>query len=373
MISNYISKLLKIHNRVIVPGLGAFLVKGEENKSISFNEFLRFNDGLLLGYVADQEHIEIMDAAKIIKSFAEEINKKLYAERTAEVEGIGTLYLDDNDKIQIRNPHLNYQDKFQSNNETGIKNIKKNKSQPTIIETNSQTDKQFNFGYEEEKFESPNYPESIISSGDNKYEKHSRLISIITSKNVIVIAGFLVIFLVLAYILLTHQESKTRKIANDGFGKDTIFEKIPLIKKNNSLVKNTAKSKPDTINHSDSEISSLTSKPPLEHGNTVSVSSKPESKPESIKHNTENKNRSDINNFKRYYIVAGCFSEELNANKLVEKLKSEGYLSEKFATIRNLHYVCYASYNNKDSASAELTKLSLKGKFEAWIMFYTNF
>jgi len=378
MLSNHISKLLNTNNRVIVPDLGAFIIKGEEKKSIYFNEFLRFNDGLLLGYVTDQDHIDIIEAAKLIKIFAEDTNNKLNAERSVEIEGIGTLYLDGNDKIQIKNTNFTYQDKLHSGNDAVTKNaknvkntrdIKNSKNQSSINETNSQPDKHHNIGYKEEIIESPGDTESIISSVNSNDEKPSRLISIITSKNVIVIAGFLVIFLVLAYILFAHQEYKTRKISIDNFGRDTLINKLPLINKNSSLIKTTAKSKPDTLTHSDSEISALTSKPPAEHNNSSGFLSKHElSGSEPIKHNSENKLKGEIKNTKKYYIVAGCFSEEVNANRLVEKLKTDGYLSEKFATIRNMYYVSYSSYFERDSASAELTKIRQKGISEAWII-----
>ena len=72
-----------------------------------------------------------------------------------------------------------------------------------------------------------------------------------------------------------------------------------------------------------------------------------------------------------YFIIAGCFSDEENANRLVKKLKSDGYTnSEKFASIKNMYYVCYSGHSNKDSATIELKKLQAKGKHEAWIMHY---
>ena len=56
----------------------------------------------------------------------------------------------------------------------------------------------------------------------------------------------------------------------------------------------------------------------------------------------------------KYYIVAGCFRDEANANVLVESLKDLGYDAEKFGIIGNLHAVSYASFIDKEMAVREL-------------------
>jgi nucleoid DNA-binding protein len=62
----------------------------------------------------------------------------------------------------------------------------------------------------------------------------------------------------------------------------------------------------------------------------------------------------------RYYIVAGCFRDEINADSLVSSLKLLGYNAEKFGKIGNLFAVCFASFDNKDLAVSELKKIREK-------------
>jgi nucleoid DNA-binding protein len=62
----------------------------------------------------------------------------------------------------------------------------------------------------------------------------------------------------------------------------------------------------------------------------------------------------------RYYIVAGCFRDEINADSLVSSLKLLGYKAEKFGKIGNLFAVSYASFDNKDKAVSELKNIREK-------------
>lgn len=68
----------------------------------------------------------------------------------------------------------------------------------------------------------------------------------------------------------------------------------------------------------------------------------------------------------RYYIVAGCFRDEVNADSLVTSLKLLGYKAEKFGKIGNLFAVCFASFDNKEEAVPELKKIREKDP-SAWM------
>ncbi len=391
MLSDYLSKLLFEHNRVIIPELGAFLLRGEENKSLYFNEFLRFNDGLLVSYVAEQEQIELIDAAKAIKSFSDDTLYKLHNERSVDIEGLCTLYLDSDDKIQLKNIHLKLSDEHNTIIQPEKENKPSQKDQLTVNENNSQTGSINNMDKKEETNNTSkvknskisdndlivssndsviSYAESVMSSRVNKDENQNRFISVITSRNVIIIASGLFIVLLLVYLLFAHQENNSKKPANISFGKDTLAEKLKIIKKNNIVSKNSSGIRHDTINKSDSEMTSMTSKPPVENNVSTNVLSHKEiSKDETIKKSIVNPSQKQRNATK-YYIVAGCFSQVMNAEKMLANLKSEGYGSEIFAVINNLHYVCYSSFYTKDSASLELGKLKSNGKTEAWILEY---
>ena len=63
---SYINKLLKDNSRLIIPGFGAFLLKTRpsgpsdektEKVHITFNDFLKFNDGVLVDHIAQKEKL----------------------------------------------------------------------------------------------------------------------------------------------------------------------------------------------------------------------------------------------------------------------------------------------------------------------------
>jgi hypothetical protein len=69
----------------------------------------------------------------------------------------------------------------------------------------------------------------------------------------------------------------------------------------------------------------------------------------------------------RYYIVAGCFRDEINADELVGSLKNMGYKAEKFGKIGDLFAVSFASFDNKELAVKELARIRKEFHPDAWM------
>ena len=71
---------------------------------------------------------------------------------------------------------------------------------------------------------------------------------------------------------------------------------------------------------------------------------------------------------KKFFIVAGAFNNERNANNLMNKLQSESYNSEIIGTNKNgLIRVSYDCFATKEEALIELEKLKSKNK-SSWIL-----
>lgn len=68
-----------------------------------------------------------------------------------------------------------------------------------------------------------------------------------------------------------------------------------------------------------------------------------------------------------YYIVAGCFREEINADELVSSLKEMGYKAEKFGKIGGLFAVSFASFDDRELAEKELARIKKEYYPEAWM------
>ena len=71
---------------------------------------------------------------------------------------------------------------------------------------------------------------------------------------------------------------------------------------------------------------------------------------------------------KKFFLVAGAFNNERNANNLMNKLQSESYNSEIIGTNKNgLIRVSYDCFATKEEALIELEKLKSKNK-SSWIL-----
>ncbi len=97
----YIITLLNKNLRVIIPDFGAFIVRQNEPKVIVFNEFLRYNDGLLIEYLAKSEQIDKEVAEQKVADFAEEASTALESGKDFQIKGLGILTRDPSGKINF--------------------------------------------------------------------------------------------------------------------------------------------------------------------------------------------------------------------------------------------------------------------------------
>ncbi|WP_066629875.1 SPOR domain-containing protein [Labilibacter marinus] len=92
----YILDLISENNRVIIPNFGAFIVSKEHGPSILFNNFLSFNDGLLVNYVAEQKGIETVAATDEVFNFVDGLKKELDESGEYVIKKLGTFKKDEN-------------------------------------------------------------------------------------------------------------------------------------------------------------------------------------------------------------------------------------------------------------------------------------
>jgi len=114
-IGNYIHQLLLENDTVIIPGFGAFISTykppeiDEEtekisppSKQISFNAAIRNNDGLLVGFIAENEEISHFDALRKIEKDREKILYRLDKGEEIALKKIGILWLNENNEIEFK-------------------------------------------------------------------------------------------------------------------------------------------------------------------------------------------------------------------------------------------------------------------------------
>ncbi len=102
MIHKYIKELVENNNRVIIPDFGAFMVQSTaEGKQISFNDFLKFNDGLLVNQIIKSEKTSKNEATEQIKTFIKNIDETFSNGKPYEIKDVGFLVKDDHGNIKF--------------------------------------------------------------------------------------------------------------------------------------------------------------------------------------------------------------------------------------------------------------------------------
>ena len=117
-LGQYINKLLFENDTVIIPGFGALVSKykpaeinsetGEitpPSKEIFFHRQIRHEDGLLSGYIAENESLSQIDALKIIEKECENIIYRLDKGEKVLLEEVGEFFLNEINEIQFE-PHF---------------------------------------------------------------------------------------------------------------------------------------------------------------------------------------------------------------------------------------------------------------------------
>jgi len=97
----YLTELLETNNRVIVPDLGAFIIRQQEPQELVFNDLLAFNDGMLTTHIKQMEGISMSKAQVKIEDFVDQVKKILTKGDIYHLENLGYLKMDDSSKIEF--------------------------------------------------------------------------------------------------------------------------------------------------------------------------------------------------------------------------------------------------------------------------------
>lgn len=98
----FILELIRENNRVIIPNFGAFIISKENGVSILFNNFLSFNDGLLVNYVAEKKGVDTVAATDQVFSFVDGLKKVLEEKGEYLIKSLGIFKKDDNGVLRFK-------------------------------------------------------------------------------------------------------------------------------------------------------------------------------------------------------------------------------------------------------------------------------
>ncbi len=97
----YLISLLDLNKRIIIPDLGAFIVRQNENKELVFNDLLSFNDGMLTDYIIQSDKLSKSEAQNRIKQFVDKVIQTLNEGKAFKLDKLGTLNMNDSNRIEF--------------------------------------------------------------------------------------------------------------------------------------------------------------------------------------------------------------------------------------------------------------------------------
>jgi hypothetical protein len=319
----YIRNLLYNHEVVIIPGLGALLTKYKPaeinasdnsvtppSKYIAFSCTLTITDGVLANYIASQKKISIQEAELYIEREVALINKKLDAEETILLDGIG--YLSKKDGI-----------------------IRFEKEQDANFFTDT-------FGLSKVDYKNVNFKPTL---------KHEELIEFPIKRRSKAWIYVLLVFIIfgggITYLYFSYPGLIDRAVA--------IF-RHPSGQNQSATNKDTIKYRPKDSNRADS----------LEKFFDSATDKK---KALAIRQAKPMSNEGKTAQGTTYYIIAGSFNTFDRAAKFSKQLDKQGIKSEVIQFNQDTFRVSLGEFDDKGKALVELAKIrKIKGNESAWLL-----
>ncbi|WP_462317698.1 SPOR domain-containing protein [Marinilabilia sp.] len=358
----YLLELIKHNNRVIVPNFGAFIVSRDAGTTVLFNNFLSFNDGLLINHVSQKEGINNNEATEKVSNFVDKIKKELDEKGEYTLDKLGSFTKDQNGILRFtQDPHLTEllpeeEEPAEEVSESSLLDIdpdapegeSKKKEEPTEDkkptkkgtkpkdESLLSLDEEKELKKEKEKpaappVPPPTKPEAPTSKakapGEPVYEERKRFV---LPPWAIALMIIIPVVLILLYLLVWRDKDK---------------DEVPIAKK--IEVVDTVKKKP-----------------------AVDSAALKRAEEERLRKEKEARERAEAEKAKlrKHHIIVGSFKNQKNAEQLVKNLKAKGFENASSFTHNNLYMVSAASYESILDARSAQEKILQKQKLENWIL-----
>lgn len=352
--NTYIQQLLFDYDCVIIPGFGGLVAQPHpaqvnsitkqiypRSKKIAFNQNLLTNDGLLAEYISRKEKCTYAEAILKIQETVKELQHRLAEKNTFELNGIGSFRFDAENKL-IFSVQKNESFLYDS---YGLKPVK-------AVPLNLVSDKPKIMEKEEEIV-------PVTADAEAEPETETTEEKAVRRKRKVSIPFIAVSVLVIAFAGLTmylaSQNATLPFLHNDGNQTASFID-------------------------SSSESAASTSEESTTAEPTEAESSSTESSTEEVPATSESSSASNENTTSSssevsqadagYYIIAGAFGVEENAEKLLTTLKESGYNDAQLAgktSSGGLLRVAYLKADNLNEAETKLSEIKDKS-LEGWIL-----
>ena len=344
-IAEAISDLLPVRDTIVVPGLGAFVKKtipaqvnpvanyfAMPSCDISFNADLREDNDLITNYITKENNITEEEAKHLVAAFVSDCFSRLKADQKFTIQGVGFLYYDWHGELSF-NPSadMNFNSDAFGLCDFFAPSIALSKTDDVVKPENEPLQEN---------------EDTSDTMQKKEYEEEDRVIR----RKVWLALTSVVVFAVLIFGLIHFKIIDIRHLIQP----EEQFVIVDIPKNPQTPVNVSPTIADDTID----EPADDTLRP---YTDTLQYAEKQVIE-ELIEEPQVAVEKANI------MIVAGCFANEENAQKLVEKLKSEGYqeaLSEKHGS---KWFVGYGRYRNDAEAEEALRQIkSTEGGDKAWI------
>jgi nucleoid DNA-binding protein len=323
-INKHISDLLCEHNCVIIPDFGGFVANYESafidsrtnhmfapKKSIVFNRSLKNNDGLLVNEIAVGEGLTFKQAKKELDKYVLNLNESLSLHKKVFIDEVGTLLLTSDEKV-------------------------------LFVQSNSRNHLLDSYG-----FTTIQYPAIQRTSVQERFEekiKHIDKAHLPSNKKPWLKAAAVLIPLLMVSALGISNKDKIHSVyANlSPFGSSSSSTVVEAVE--------TATT----------------------HLSSFDVESPTNNIEEAVLSFYEAKNNMTTvieNEVPKHFIIAGAFSSERNANKMISKLQKSNFTSSKIVgkSKSGLYRVSYDGFVNSSDAILALRQIK-KTNPSAWLL-----
>lgn len=410
MKSHYLYDLLRQHSRVIIPNFGAFLLKvkpqsdSDTDLQITFNDFLKFNDGLLIDYVSQTEKIDKYEAEHQVKEFVSKIQYSLINEGVFEVEGLGTIYKDEKGGLKFAKSGSDFTqpdvkpDVEKSTSKTGLSPLIAAQEARTAEPVEEKTEKPV---YEIPKKENTETPieKPMVKPVPKKAapppkpakppRKKNKLLPI--WRHILTIAAVLLIVLIILYLAgffdssesaspvsenRSAQTSLVEGDENSGQSKGNADDQGEAAqgdqqnKADATSDASTAQGNATNTGQADNLNNKQTKQDKAPEGQTTATNNNvPASKPVGAQ-STSQAQSGDPDQIKPFHIIAGSFNDKGNAYNFVLKLRSQGFDSRIVNKHNGFYRVSFNSYPTKAEALSALPTIRNNNNPDAWYLYY---
>lgn len=373
-LAKHIEDLLYINDCVIVPKIGGFITQYQassidfiENqihppqKKVTFNPKLINNDGLLVNYIAQKEHISYTIAAKKVEAFADELENTLLQKSFIYLENVGKLFFNEDAKIEFTPDRTNF---FRNSFALGAIDCY------PILRSKEYLKK------------------GAVSGAMVSRTKSTSLVALISNNRVPVAAASVALLVVMALpFLFGHLWSDANSSSSNLVQNASV---IPSLGTSNTAESTnnteTATTLPNIaeLNATKLDVNAGTESTEdkenqdVTNANTASelveVAADTEKENTSLaetKAETANNDplvKNDYKDTKTYIIIVGAFGSKGNANRMITRLEKAGYFPDHTKTPNGMHRIGVQITCANNELSDQLSDIRAEFNKKAWVL-----